>query len=115
MKNFDTIKINPFIKITKIGEDGFCGFYKTRMFFIFSHGDGWEHLSVSYPNRTPSWDEMCDLKDAFWDKSECCVQYHPAESDYVNMHPYCLHIWKPTNSVLPVPPPIMVGLKGGAM
>ena len=54
---------------------------------------------------------MCAVKDAFWDKDECCIQYHPAEKDYVNNHPYCLHIWKPINQEIPMPPSIMVGLK----
>lgn len=29
-------------------------------------------------------------------------------SDYVNIHPYCLHIWKPINQEIPTPPRILV-------
>lgn len=55
----------------------------------------WEHVSVALPNRNPNWDEMCFVKDLFWDESDECIQFHPRKSDYVNFHKHCLHIWKP--------------------
>ena len=30
------------------------------------------------------------------------------EEDYVNVHPYCLHIWRPQHQDLPKPPKIFV-------
>ncbi len=32
---------------------------------IASDGAGWEHVSVSFENRTPTWDEMCQIKALF--------------------------------------------------
>lgn len=32
---------------------------------IASDGQGWEHVSVSLPNRCPNWREMCFIKDVF--------------------------------------------------
>src|SRR6266487_7029637 len=61
-------------------------------------GMGWEHVSVtvSHKNkdstRCPTWGEMCFVKDVFWDKDDVVIQYHPAEKDYVSMHPFCLHL-----------------------
>jgi hypothetical protein len=80
---------------------------------IASDGLGWEHVSVSITNgkRCPTWEEMCFIKDLFWEKNEVVIQYHPAEEDYVNMHPYVLHLWKPIGVELPTPNPLMVGLK----
>lgn len=66
-----------------------------RLNFMFSSQGGWEHLSVSTPSKTPSWDQMCMMKDVFFDDEEECVQYHPRKSEYVNAHPHCLHIWRP--------------------
>ena len=80
-----------------------------RWFFIFTKSLGWEHLSISQPNKTPTWDVMCRVKDIFWRGDEACVEYHPKEEDYVNMHEHCLHIWRPYLDELPTPPPIMVG------
>ena len=71
----------------------------------------WEHVSVSTTHRTPNWTEMCFVKNLFWNEDECVIQYHPPKKDYVNCHPYCLHLWKPLKHVIPMPPPIMVGPK----
>lgn len=69
---------------------------------------GWEHVSVSLPNRCPTWDEMCKIKSLFWDADDCVIQFHPPESDYVNNHPYCLHMWRKIDFDFPLPPKEMV-------
>ena len=83
---------------------------------IASNGGGWEHVSVvpGSPNRKkcPTWDEMCAIKDMFFEPEETVIQYHPPKSDYVNNHPYCLHLWRPIGQEIPRPPAIFVGLKG---
>ena len=61
-------------------------------------GYGWEHVSVSVHNRCPTWPEMAFIKDLFWEKDDLVVQMHPPESDYVNNHPYCLHLWRKVGS-----------------
>lgn len=116
MKKIEDIKNNGYVKIIKDGKDGFGGtFYdkksRCNLNFIMSWGAGFEHCSVSMPTRCPSWEQMCAIKDAFWNDNEVCMQLHPAKKDYVNNHPYCLHIWKPINEKIPLPPTILVGLK----
>lgn len=65
-----------------------CGVYPTD--------DGtWEHISVALKNRNPNWDEMCYMKDLFFEDEDECIQFHPKKSQYVNLHNHCLHIWKP--------------------
>lgn len=76
-------------------------------------GLGWEHVSVSLPKHCPNWQEMCFVKSLFWDEEECVVQFHPPKSQYVNFHPHCLHLWKPLDAELPMPPSVMVGPKAG--
>jgi hypothetical protein len=73
----------------------------------------WEHVSISLVHRTPTWDEMCWIKDLFWKEEECVVQYHPPKSEYVNCHPNTLHLWRPTRSKdkMPIPPSYLVGPK----
>lgn len=75
---------------------------------IASDGGGWEHVSVSRTDRCPTWAEMCEVKDLFFGDDEWVVQYHPAKSDYVNDHPFCLHLWRPTAEAIPKPPVWMV-------
>lgn len=103
------------LQVTCEAEDGIMGFYfdpvnQKKYCFVFSWGGGWEHLSVSTPNKTPDWDTMCRVKNVFWDEEEACVEYHPKKSEYVNQHPHCLHIWRPLEVELPTPPKIYVGL-----
>lgn len=86
-----------------------------RLQIIASNGEGWEHVSVSIvpqkrrPLRTPTWGEMCYIKDLFWEEEELVIQYHPQKSEYINCHAYTLHLWKPIGTEIPLPPSIMVG------
>ncbi len=79
---------------------------------IASDGGGWEHVSVTLDRpRTPTWEQMCFIKSLFWGPEDCVVQYHPAEADYVNNHPHCLHLWRPIDGRFPTPPTFMIGVK----
>ena len=78
---------------------------------IASDGEGWEHVSVSLPNRCPTWDEMCFIKSIFWDSADCVMQLHPPQQDWVNNHSFCLHLWRPVGVDIPRPPAWMVGFK----
>lgn len=92
-------------------EDG-----KFNYLIIASAFDGWEHVSISLitANRTaeikrcPKWSEMCYVKDLFFESEEVVMQLHPAKSNYVNNHHYTLHLWRPQNQDIPVPPTYMV-------
>jgi hypothetical protein len=72
----------------------------------------WGHVSVSTPKRIPNWLEMSFAKWLFWDDEECVLQFHPPRSCYVNCHPYCLHLWRPTDNHVRLPPMILVGASG---
>lgn len=116
MKSFDEIRSNPRIKINQEGPDGGNGWihhplFKRPMLVVFSNGGGWDHVSVSFRNKTPTWDEMCIVKDIFFNEDEVVIQYHPAKEDYINNHPHTLHLWKPQKEKIPTPPTIMAGIK----
>lgn len=80
-----------------------------------SDGGGWEHVSVSVgernkkQHRCPTWGEMCYIKNLFWDEEDCIIQFHPAKSEYVNVHEFVLYLWRPTNQVIPIPLKEMIG------
>lgn len=69
----------------------------------------WEHVSVSLPDRCPTWEEMAYIKALFWDDEDCVIQFHPPRSAHVNNHPYCLHLWRYRLGPIPMPPAIAVG------
>ena len=107
MKPFAEIKKDKRFQANLSGADGGNGWvtYKGRtIFVVYSNGGEWDHVSASYNNRCPSWEEMCAIKDIFFYPDECCVEYHPAKADYVNVQEFCLHIWKPQKAELPRPP-----------
>lgn len=113
MKTIEELKKEPRLNITQIGLDGGMGWInlpisKRPLAVIFSNGGGWDHVSVSHRNKTPSWEEMCMVKDIFFDEEECVIQYHPPKSQYVNNHPYCLHLWRPQNKEVLMPPKVMI-------
>lgn len=82
---------------------------------IASDSGGWEHVSAHVADkakmRMPTWPEMCKVKDIFWEAEDVCVQFHPKQSEYVNNHPYVLHIWRKKGRPYVGPPYYLVGLK----
>lgn len=96
----------------RIGGSGNSGAFRCwsakcpRKLTVVAGGDeeGWEHVSVSLPDRTPTWREMCFIKSLFWDPEDIVVQIHPRASEYVNAHPNCLHLWRPIGWDILQPP-----------
>ena len=121
MKSMDEIKKLSRTVFVHISEDGF----KARVLLhstkqknlmaevIVSWGCGWEHVSVSFPSRTPTWEEMEEIKEMFFKPEEVCFQLHPALENYINYHPTCLHIRRCPEIEIPTPPYWMVGPKPG--
>lgn len=88
-----------------------------RVIAVDGQETGWEHVSVSIAvrqndgtgkTRMPTWEEMCEVKALFWEPDECVVQFHPPESEYVNIHQHVLHLWRCVNAEFPMPPKICV-------
>lgn len=72
----------------------------------------WEHVSVSTEKRIPNWLEMDFVKNLFWDEEEGVMQFHPPRSRWVNCNPRCLHLWRPIDGQVRLPPMILVGPSG---
>jgi hypothetical protein len=80
---------------------GPCG----RTLRIISSGpDAWEHVSVSLEGKNPpNWQEMSWVKEKFWEDEETVLQFHPKKSEYKNLHPNCLHLWRNEGLDHPLP------------
>lgn len=72
-------------------------------------GEGWDHVSVSLPDRCPSWEEMEYVKRLFFREDETAMQLHVPPADHKNHHPFCLHLWRPIAGEIPRPPVHLVG------
>ena len=53
----------------------------------------WLHVSVSRADRLPSWEDLREIKDLFCGRDRLALQILPPEAEYVNWHPFVLHLW----------------------
>ena len=120
MKTIEQLRIQPRMAIQQEAPDGLMAIAELastkghhQATIIASWGGGWDHVSVSFRNRTPTWEEMAEVKRMFFRADETVVQFHPEEEEYINNHPYCLHLWKKQGHRHELPPWWMVGVKKG--
>lgn len=118
MRDLEEIKQNPRCCWKGQTEDGMAGYIALPEWqgsVVMSTGAGWEHVSVAPAKKriTPSWDDMCIVKKIFWKDDEAVIQIHPAEDEYVNNMPNCLHLWRCSYKEMVLPPRILVGIKEG--
>jgi hypothetical protein len=113
MRTCSEILNQPSVRCLELNpSDGGRFFYKFkghRLLIIASWGLGWDHVSVSLANRSPTWDEMEAVKRAFFSPRETAMQLHVPPSEHINYHSYCLHLWRPQGAAIPKPPAEMVG------
>jgi hypothetical protein len=85
-------------------------FQKNGANIIASDGAGWDHVSVSMEYRCPSWEEMETVRGWFFEDEETVIQFSPPRnSERVNLHPHCLHMWRNQSQDVELPPTILVG------
>lgn len=71
-------------------------------------GNGWDHVSISTERRCPVWLEMEQIKRLFFKDDEIAFQLHVPPKSHISVHPYCLHLWRPHEGEIPMPPEWMV-------
>jgi hypothetical protein len=135
MRKSPIVRLEPFRDLRtsdrSFGNAGrfFIPYNGARLTVVVSDGGGWDHVSVSLCDRCPTWDEMCYMRNLIFRDDEWVMQLHPPKSEYVNNHPYCLHLWRPQRadevaaleaeygpqpfpvvlaSPIPIPPRVMV-------
>ena len=113
MKNFEQVKQDKRVKKTYpgfmgigyAGEIELKGERSTFIFIASIDGEKMEHVSVHIngsTKKTPSWEQMCQIKDIFWDDEEEVHQIHPKKSEYISgvgdgkgTLENILHLWRP--------------------
>lgn len=58
-------------------------------------GQRWLHMSLGHPSRLPTWGEFVDAKEWAMGVERFAAQLIPPRSQYVNFHPYVLHLYSP--------------------
>lgn len=107
-------KSHPTLGPGPVGKN--CGYFERGSLRILSSGTPetpeeapWEHVSVSCRDRCPTWDDMAKVKAMFWRDNETVVQFHPRADRHVNLHPFCLHLWKRVGAEFELPPRHLIG------
>lgn len=97
MKSVDQLRTQPGFRIIKEAEDHVTGWVVLNndkkhedLITVFSWGGGWEHVSVSFRGRAPTWDEMCEVKDMFFEKDETAMPV----PQFVKGSRCCLDLWR---------------------
>ena len=113
MRPLHVIAMDQWITVKNIDADG--GAFTTKspvdrrlLRIIASNGMGWDHVSVSRSDRTPTWSELEFVKRLFFTEDEVAMQLHVPPANHINVHPHCLHLWRPQAEPIPMPPEYMV-------
>lgn len=118
MKTLEEVVESKKVMVIQRSHDGWSGIIYIRGWqgtVQVSWGAGWDHVSVA-PRKhgyTPSWDDMCAIKDLFFREDEAVIQIHPPKSEYVNNMPNCLHLWRRNDAEMSLPPSFMIGVRKG--
>jgi hypothetical protein len=56
-------------------------------------GKRWLHVSASYADRVPTYDELCEVKRLFIGNGRHALSLYPRFDEHVNHHPFVLHLW----------------------
>jgi hypothetical protein len=66
---------------------------------VDQEGGRW-HLSLSHPKRLPTWAELGEAREELLPAEiHLCIP-HPPKEFWVNLHPYCLHLYEIQDSYL---------------
>lgn len=72
---------------TRSYKDGECT-------IIVSKDYGKWHLSISHPRRLPTYNELKEARYKYTPNLITMAQIFPPLEQYVNIHPFCLHLWQ---------------------
>jgi tricorn protease-like protein len=56
-------------------------------------GKRWVHLSFARKTRMPSYADIQRVRIVFLGDDNTAIMVWPPKDRYVNLHPYCLHLW----------------------
>ncbi|SIS88764.1 DUF7694 domain-containing protein [Alicyclobacillus vulcanalis] len=71
-----------------------CKVYKLRKCTVMVeyHVDGGWHMSISHPERYPTWDEIREARYQLIPNDVTMAMLLPPKEEYVNVHPNCFHL-----------------------
>ena len=94
------MKIQKGLVIIEQREDGYAyecfnGLIVIQSEAVEKDGKPWIHTSFSRKSRIPDYRDIKWVKETFVGKEKIAIQILPIESEHVNIHNFCLHLWTP--------------------
>lgn len=80
------------VKDTPFGE--FWTYGKSKIRVLHSIDGGKHHISLSYANKLPSYEEMKEARYQICPDVGYMAQIFPPKNEFVNLHEYTLQIWE---------------------
>lgn len=68
--------------------------HETGCTIIVGHSAAGYHLSISRPDRDPTWQEIRDARYKLIPNAVTMAMLLPPQEEYVNVHPHCFHLWQ---------------------
>lgn len=81
-------------KIVVVSDTEFKQFRMGRCLVFVSIDGGNYHLSISTPDKLPSYEEMKEARYKFCPDEIYMAEIFPPKSEFINVHPYCRHLWQ---------------------
>jgi len=88
----DWITINGLNEMTTVIKTGIFKYGECAV-FISIDGGRW-HMSISHHNRLPTYEELKGARYKLLDDNLNMAMIFPPKAEFVNVHPYCLHLWQ---------------------
>jgi hypothetical protein len=66
-----------------------------RSVSTLKNGEKWIHVSLSRKSKMPTYEDLARVKRDFFGEDVEAYQVFTKESDHVNVHSFCLHLWAP--------------------
>jgi hypothetical protein len=90
-----------------------CDTPGTKLQVIHAADAGWDHVSACVLGRrggvrVPNYNEMQKIKLLYFKPDEIAVEYHVPTAKHINHNPHVLHLWRPHDVEIPLPPIWMV-------
>jgi len=73
-----------------------------RCRILVSQDQGLWHLSISTPDAQPSYKEIKEARYRFLPDNITMAQIFPPKDEFVNVHPFCHHLWEIKPEELPI-------------
>lgn len=120
MRNLSALDANRMrgalmVKLFGSEGDASCGAFAIRsagdgaeLRVIAASGMGWDRVSLGRADRCPDWAETDQLKRMLFRDGEAAMQMHVPVADHISHHPRCLHLWRPLDLDILLPPSLMV-------